>query len=38
MATTKKPVKTAKAPEVKLKIKAKGSPAAVKNAIKSIVK
>lgn len=35
MATTKK---QAKAPEVKLKIKAKGSPAAVKNAISKIVK
>jgi len=34
----KKPTKTAKAPEVKLKIKAKGTPAQVKGAIKNIVK
>ncbi len=33
----KKPTKT-KAPEIKVKIKAKGSPAQVKNALSKIIK
>ena len=36
--TTKKPVKSVKPAEVKVKIKAKGTPAQVKGAIKNIVK